>query len=150
MHGRGLCGRRHDRIEEPKMEPRGHQCYHRNSHKGPTDVQRCRIQYHDLPARGGSHRDISGGFQSEEKKIRGHIPVESAASHPMSILQGGVNGLFHDGPSQTVAWDRSIDWLELTNSQQDRTSSAGVWGQLPDQDTVMLVSIPKVSRNFPE
>ena len=62
------------------MDSRGHKC-----------SQCSNIQYHYIPARIYPHRDIIGGFKTEEHSRGGHIPGSSAAAHPMSVLQGGVD-----------------------------------------------------------
>ena len=79
------------------MDPRFHQCSCRTLHKDCPDYQRFKIQYHDLPVRGYFHRDVIGGFQSEEHRRRVHVPGAYAVAHPMSIIWGGVDCQVHDG-----------------------------------------------------
>ena len=126
VHGRVLYGLRIDCIKGPRIDTRGRQCSHWTLQKGSPDGQCCKIQDHVFPSGGNLHRYVRGDFQWEEQRRGGHIPGASVAAHPMSIMWGGVNGQFHEGPSHTIAWDRSRDRLVSTASHPYRTSYSGV------------------------
>ena len=46
-----------------------------------------KIQYHDLPAGGNSHRDVRGGLQSEDHWGGCYLPGASPAAYPMSGIR---------------------------------------------------------------
>ena len=70
-------------------------------------VGKCRIiQDQELTAKGDLHRGVRLGLQLEEQRRGGHLPGAPQMAHPMSRLRVGVGSRVHDGPSQTIAWNR--------------------------------------------
>ena len=89
------------------MSPRVHKCSHNTLYKGRPYGKCRKIKDNYLTAGGDSYRYVRGGFQLEEHRIGGHVQGASVAAHPMSRICGGVDIQVHEGPSQTVAWDRA-------------------------------------------
>ena len=85
MYGSVLCGWRPHWIEGPGVSPRVNQCNYRTLLKGWADVQRRKIQDHDMPAREDSRRDVRGGLQSEEHRRGG--PLTGSASEDASHVR---------------------------------------------------------------
>ena len=77
--------------------------------QGQPDVQRRKIQDHDLPDWGNSHMDVRGGLHLEEHWGECHLLGSPMVTHPMSGLRGGLDGRAHDGPFQMIAWNKAVN-----------------------------------------
>ena len=91
------------------MAPKDHQYPYRTLLKGRSDGQNQKIQDYDLTVRRDSHMDTRGGLQLKEHRGGVHLQGAPPAEHPMYGLQVGVDDRFHEGPSQRITLNRSVD-----------------------------------------
>ena len=112
-------------------------------------IQRRQVTHNDIPARRIMGGDVGGGHGAEVHGVGILVPSETPNADTMTGVWSLYYRGLHDGTPLPHARDLTCSILESATNQPDSTPTPGILCELPADDEVMPLPIPRIPGVLP-